>query len=155
MGQRASLKASDADREHIAERLRQATAEGRLLAEELEQRLGAALCARTYGELDAVVADLPGERLQRRRQRGVRPWLLPAVGLALAIPLALAIIAAVLFVVTGVLAAWMLWAAIAWWCFGHKHRYYGSRSRSYRNVSRRGAGIGGARRPQARPGFWL
>lgn len=59
MTRRAVLRASDADREQIAERLRQAAAEGRLFADELEERLSAAFSARTYGELDAIVADLP------------------------------------------------------------------------------------------------
>jgi len=53
------LRASDSDREHAAERLRQATAEGRLSADELEERLEALYGARTYGELDALLADLP------------------------------------------------------------------------------------------------
>jgi hypothetical protein len=56
---RASLRASDLDREQIAERLHRATVEGRLLPEELEERLEAAYGARTYGELDRLVADLP------------------------------------------------------------------------------------------------
>ena len=51
--------ASDLDRERVADRLRHAAAEGRLLAEELEDRLGAAFSARTYGQLDALVSDLP------------------------------------------------------------------------------------------------
>ncbi|MGA2926373.1 MAG: DUF1707 domain-containing protein, partial [Solirubrobacteraceae bacterium] len=97
MGKRATLRASDADREQVADRLRRATAEGRLLAEELEDRLGVVFSARTYGELDAQVADLPGAVAQRR-QAPLRPWIVPAVGLAIAIPVALALIAAVLFI---------------------------------------------------------
>ena len=54
-----SLRASDSDREQIAERLRIATAEGRLATDELEERLDALYRARTYGELDTLVADLP------------------------------------------------------------------------------------------------
>ena len=69
MARRATLKASDADREQIAERLRKATAEGRLLAEELEERLEATFTARTYGELDAVVADLPGATVPPAAER--------------------------------------------------------------------------------------
>jgi hypothetical protein len=53
------LRASDADREQIAERLRHAMSEGRLAAEELEQRLGALFASRTYGELERLVRDLP------------------------------------------------------------------------------------------------
>lgn len=59
MAERADLRASDADRENIAQRLRQATAEGRLGADELEERLHSAFSAKTYGELDGLVADLP------------------------------------------------------------------------------------------------
>jgi hypothetical protein len=58
----ASVRASDADRDRAAERLRQATAEGRLGGEELEARLEALYASRTYGELEAVVADLPVAR---------------------------------------------------------------------------------------------
>jgi Domain of unknown function (DUF1707) len=59
MSRRATLRASDADREQVAEFLRHAAGEGRLLVDELEDRLGAALSAKTYAELDAVIADLP------------------------------------------------------------------------------------------------
>lgn len=61
------MRASDADRAKIAERLRRATDEGRLLAGEFDDRLGAALDARTYGELDALIADLPRERHPAKR----------------------------------------------------------------------------------------
>src|SRR6516225_4431188 len=57
-----SLRASDADREQVAERLRHATAEGRLGGDELEGRLEALYAARTYGELDALVVDIPVSR---------------------------------------------------------------------------------------------
>jgi hypothetical protein len=40
-------------------RLRHATAEGRLTAQELEDRLEALFKSRTYGEIDALLADLP------------------------------------------------------------------------------------------------
>ena len=59
VARRATLRASDSDREAVAERLRAAAAEGRIVAEELEERLATALRARTYGELDVLVADLP------------------------------------------------------------------------------------------------
>jgi DUF1707 SHOCT-like domain len=69
-----SLRASDADREQVAERLRQATAEGRLNADELEGRLQTLFAARTYGELDALLADLPAARsVSTQRLRIARP----------------------------------------------------------------------------------
>jgi Domain of unknown function (DUF1707) len=53
------LRASHEDRDRVAEILRVAAGDGRLTAEELDQRLGVALTARTYRELAAVTADLP------------------------------------------------------------------------------------------------
>jgi hypothetical protein len=54
-----SLRASDADRERVAEQLRDALAEGRLDMEEFEERLDATYKARTYGELAPITSDLP------------------------------------------------------------------------------------------------
>ncbi|MEU3303763.1 DUF1707 domain-containing protein [Streptomyces sp. NPDC006678] len=53
------MRASDAEREQIAERLRDAVAEGRLGMDEFEERLDAAYKARTHGELVPLVRDLP------------------------------------------------------------------------------------------------
>lgn len=53
------MRASDAERERIAEILREAVAEGRLEMEEFEQRLDATYKARTHGELEPIVRDLP------------------------------------------------------------------------------------------------
>ncbi|MFD7813210.1 DUF1707 domain-containing protein [Streptomyces sp. NPDC059785] len=53
------LRASDADRERVAEHLRDALAEGRLDMEEFEERLEATYKARTYGELAPITRDLP------------------------------------------------------------------------------------------------
>jgi hypothetical protein len=56
----SQVRVSDADREHIVGVLREAFAEGRLTAEEHSGRVGQAYAARTYAELAAVSADLPG-----------------------------------------------------------------------------------------------
>ncbi|MGC0409897.1 hypothetical protein RKD32_002764 [Streptomyces sp. SAI-195] len=53
------LRASDADRERVAEVLRDALAEGRLDMSEFEERLDATYRARTYGELAPITRDLP------------------------------------------------------------------------------------------------
>ncbi|MER5732322.1 DUF1707 domain-containing protein [Streptomyces sp. NPDC002138] len=53
------LRASDADRERVVERLRDAVAEGRLDMEEFEERLTAAYASRTYAELEPLTIDLP------------------------------------------------------------------------------------------------
>jgi hypothetical protein len=53
------LRASDADRERVAEVLRDALAEGRLDMGEFEERLDATYRARTYGDLAPITRDLP------------------------------------------------------------------------------------------------
>jgi hypothetical protein len=53
------MRASDAERERIAEVLRDALAEGRLGLEEFQERLDSAYAARTRGELVPLVRDLP------------------------------------------------------------------------------------------------
>ncbi|MER5552839.1 DUF1707 domain-containing protein [Streptomyces sp. NPDC002793] len=53
------MRASDAERERVAETLREAVAEGRLEMDEFEQRLDATFKARTHGELVPLVSDLP------------------------------------------------------------------------------------------------
>ena len=53
------LRASDADRDAVATRLRDAHAEGRLTPEEFDQRLDATFAARTVGDLAELTADLP------------------------------------------------------------------------------------------------
>jgi hypothetical protein len=56
---RSRLRASHEDRDLVVERLQVAAGDGRLSAEELDERLEVALTARTYGELEAVLVDLP------------------------------------------------------------------------------------------------
>ena len=82
-----SLRASDSDREQVAERLRHATAEGRLSTDELEERVGALYGARTYGELDALVADLPVANSPARLRVRFPQWTLPAGAVALVLGL--------------------------------------------------------------------
>ena len=85
------IRTSDADRERVTARLRDHFAEGRLTREELDERVTAALNARTFGELRRVLADLPEPApvLQARpagpglavRRRG--PGILPLAALML------------------------------------------------------------------------
>jgi uncharacterized RDD family membrane protein YckC len=88
---RERLRASDRDRDEVAERLREAATEGRLTASELDDRLARALSAATYGELDTLTDDLPvptpappPSRLARAgwwRRAGA--WLLDGIVVAL------------------------------------------------------------------------
>jgi DUF1707 SHOCT-like domain len=59
LASQAGLRASHVDRDRVVELLRVAAGDGRLTAEELDERLETAWTARTYGELAALSADLP------------------------------------------------------------------------------------------------
>jgi hypothetical protein len=56
---RSELRASHEDRDQVIEVLRVSAGDGRLTADELDERLELAMTARTYGELAKLVADLP------------------------------------------------------------------------------------------------
>jgi DUF1707 SHOCT-like domain len=58
---RNELRASHDDRDRVVELLRVSAGDGRLTAEELDERLELAMTARTYGELARLVADLPAQ----------------------------------------------------------------------------------------------
>jgi hypothetical protein len=53
------MRVSHADRDQVVDRLRVAAGEGRLTAEELDERVEAALVARTFNDLSGLTADLP------------------------------------------------------------------------------------------------
>jgi hypothetical protein len=53
------IRASDADRDQAAAALRENLAAGRLTTEEFDERLDKAYAAKTLGELDTLMADLP------------------------------------------------------------------------------------------------
>ncbi|MFI7504377.1 DUF1707 domain-containing protein [Streptomyces sp. NPDC049687] len=61
----AELRASDADRDRIADILREALAEGRLTAEEHAERVEGVLAAKTVGELEVFIRDLPAAHERR------------------------------------------------------------------------------------------
>jgi Domain of unknown function (DUF1707) len=102
-----TLRIGDADRERVAERLRKAAGEGRLAAEELEERLEAAFAARTEAELAPLVADLPAE--QRRRPRRRRSDLRPFV--------ATSILLVAIWALTGAGYFWPVWPILGWGVF--------------------------------------
>ncbi|WP_084470000.1 DUF1707 SHOCT-like domain-containing protein [Jiangella gansuensis] len=62
MAERFEMRASDADRDRIAEILRDAHGEGRLDQDELMARVEATYAARTYRDLDRLINDLPVRR---------------------------------------------------------------------------------------------
>jgi DUF1707 SHOCT-like domain len=101
------IRASDADREHVTARLREHFAAGRLSPDELDERISAALNAKTHGELRQLMADLPGPGGRGGGVRGVGrpprapypaapPWLMRRRGPRLAPVLLLVVLAALL-----------------------------------------------------------
>jgi hypothetical protein len=60
-----SIRASDADRDRAATLLREHHAAGRLTAEEFSERLDQAFAAKTVGEIDGLLRDLPSVDLYR------------------------------------------------------------------------------------------
>ena len=62
------MRAAEADREQVAGRLRSALEEGRLTLDEYDERLRTVYQAKTFGDLDRVVADLPAPAPAERSQ---------------------------------------------------------------------------------------
>ncbi len=107
------IRASDADRDRVTARLREHFAAGRLTSEELDERVTAALQARTFGELRRVLADLPEPAVVSARPPGLQQapplWAAHRRPRSPLLPLVLiALIAAVLLPGGG----WMVFAVV-------------------------------------------
>jgi hypothetical protein len=68
-----SVRASDADRDRIADILREALAEGRIDAEEHSERIDGVYAAKTLGELEPLVRDLPVGRSSESAETAPEP----------------------------------------------------------------------------------
>ncbi|GAA1808696.1 DUF1707 domain-containing protein [Luedemannella flava] len=66
------MRAADVDRQAVADRLREALNEGRLNLHEYDERLQQAYAARTYGELDGLLDDLPSVAPEAKSQLAPR-----------------------------------------------------------------------------------
>src|SRR5206468_10356174 len=100
------LRAGDADRERTGAALREHAGAGRLDVDELDERIEAALRARTFVELDALVADLPSPSDARRHGSGFRPHLRAYVLVILLL--------VVVWATTGFGYPWPVWPAFGW-----------------------------------------
>jgi hypothetical protein len=67
------MRVSDDERERVASFLREQALEGRLDHEELEDRIGGAYRAKTAGELEDLIEDLPHRRVPAARAAPRRP----------------------------------------------------------------------------------
>jgi Domain of unknown function (DUF1707) len=121
------LRMSQAERDEVVALLAGHFADGRLTVEEYEERVEAALAARTGRDLEPLLEDLPAAdppaapaRPRRRHEpRSLRSPLVPACLLAVAAVVVLAI-------ATGPWALWLLWPALVFTggCgFGRRHGY--------------------------------
>ena len=83
-----NLRVGDREREAVGDILRQQHIDGRLDSDEFQLRLERSLIAKTYAELDQLIADFPSHQEEEDRQgraRERRPWpfaLLPLAVLA-------------------------------------------------------------------------
>jgi hypothetical protein len=126
MSKHDSLRASDADRDAVIDRLREAAGEGRLEPEELEQRIDGALRARTYGDLAELLADLPGDGRVYLPRAGWRTIpiaqsALLGAGLVVAVTIALALVALAVVLVLAT-AAWWIALILFWLAFRSSRR---------------------------------
>jgi hypothetical protein len=153
---RANLRASDADRDHVISRLHKAATEGRIAAEELDQRVGSALKARTYGDLEKTVSDLPGPRPRSRRPPARRTTLGWALAGVRANP------ALILFAIPVMAVAFAMFvaAAVIWMVLAVVVMVLGGRPSAPRGrhgpwlYTSRGRGFGPPRRGRAARSYW-
>jgi len=102
-----NLRASDADRDAIADRLRQHHTDGRLDQDEFQERLDRCFAAKTVGELAQLTRDLPSDQARRGRAGRAGFGILGSLRMIPIIPIILAIIA--IHLIIGVLSGlWIL-----------------------------------------------
>ena len=101
------LRASDADREATADRLRRHHTDGRIDADEFQERLVRCFAARTVGELAELTQDLPGDRARRGSGARAGVGILASLRMIPIIPIILAIVA--IHLIVGVVSGlWIL-----------------------------------------------
>ncbi len=126
MSRQGAIRASHADRDQIVDRLHRAATEGRIASEELEHRVSIALKARTYSELEATVADLPGLRPRPRagleRRRSVGGWAVAAVRTnPLLLVLVIPVLALTLAAVVTITVLWGVFVLLTMIFGGRRH----------------------------------
>ena len=113
------IRVGDAERERVAALLRDHAAAGRLDADELEERLERVYAARYGTELDATLAELPGEPRTRRAsepRHGPAPWRAAPL-----LPLAIGALIAVAAVTGAWWLLWLIWPVVV--VLGPKRHY--------------------------------
>lgn len=88
-----SFRVGDKERDSVSEILREGHLEGRLDSDEFQARLERCMAAKTYAELDDLIADFPESAEERGRSSHtwrMRPWPVPFVLLPLGLIAAIA-----------------------------------------------------------------
>ena len=88
-----NLRASDADRDATADRLRQHHTDGRIDPEEFQERLDKCFAAKTVGELAELTRDLPDDTARHRAGGHTGFGLLGGLRMIPIVPIILAIVA--------------------------------------------------------------
>ena len=88
-----NLRASDADRDATADRLRQHHTDGRLDQDEFQERLDRCFAAKTVGELAELTRDLPDDSARHRARGRTGFGLLGSWRMIPIVPIILAIVA--------------------------------------------------------------
>ncbi|HEX8053768.1 MAG TPA: DUF1707 domain-containing protein [Thermoleophilaceae bacterium] len=122
------LRASDADRDRAVDMLRDHAAAGRLSTEELEDRTDSALAATTFGQLDAVLSDLPRQRDPRRAERR-HDLARKAFATHLRTYVMVMVLLVAIWALTGMGYFWPVWPALGWGIGIASHGAYTPRGR--------------------------
>jgi hypothetical protein len=128
------MRASDADRDRVVDVLRDHGASGRLTTEELEERTDRALAARTHGELDRLLTDLPAVPDERRRAaRREAAW--DGYSDHLRSYLMVMALLVTIWALTGMGYFWPVWPALGWGIGIASHRASLPRRRPRRAIA--------------------
>lgn len=117
---RSEMRAGDADRQQVADRLRAALEEGRLDLQEYDERVQRAYAAKTYGDLDGLLTDLPVSQVMQvpvavTAGNPTRDWLGQVWGSWFGV----AAVTTAVWVVTSIASGelqyfWPAWVAVPW-----------------------------------------
>ncbi|SNS19173.1 DUF1707 SHOCT-like domain-containing protein [Actinomadura mexicana] len=144
MAPNPEIRASDADRDRVAESLREHCAQGRITMDELQERLDAVYGARTVGQLQEVTSDLPEEDLYqlpvpatqskgtaspaRRPSGDLEPRRMRAMWGAWATVSAINVtVWLIILVASGAVYPWWIWVAGPWGAFLLMRTIFGGR----------------------------
>jgi hypothetical protein len=135
----ADLRASDAERDAVAAELAEHHQDGRLDATEFDERVGRAISARTRGDLDGLLADLPRRAPEQPPVPRRALWPFPVAAVAF-VAVFVALVASAGRGPDGphhASALWMLWWLIPIAIFTARRLLRGGRPRSSRPPAQR------------------